>query len=246
MKLYNQKECELSTKLFAIHTSYLKGKCLNLVKSLAKSRDGFQLGRELHKEFEPSTRQSVLAYEQLVSQFEGLSATSYPSALKSATIIKCSDAKLREHIQVTVEDTTTYAQLREVVLNYEKVPFTSAILWRSMRQCAELKNVSDVLKQMKCEQLWNWRIGFVLSNLKTMFGQFLTATHNIRTVGTHFVDPPPMWSVNFKYRTTLVQKVSTAEENHGWIVAEVSGYYLELDMHLAIILVKLMLKEKPA
>ena len=67
----------------------------------------------------------------------------------------------------------------------------------------------------------------------------------IRTVGAHFVDPPPVWSVNFKYRTTLVQKVSTAEEDHGWIVAEVSGNYLELDMHSAIF-VKLMLKEKPA
>jgi len=93
----------------------------------------------LHKEFEPSTRQrflataqtlasypacpkdksvleSVLAYEQLASQFEELSGTSYPSELKD----KCSDAKLREHLQPTIQDTTTYAQLREVVLNYGK------------------------------------------------------------------------------------------------------------------------------
>lgn len=39
-----------------------------------------------------------------------------------------------------------------------------------------------------------------------------------------------MWSVNFKYRTTFVQKVSKAEENHhGWTVADVSRNYLELD-----------------
>ena len=61
----------------------------------------FNFWRELHKEFEPSTRQrflataqtlasypacpkdksvleSVLAYEQLASQFEELSGTSYP------------------------------------------------------------------------------------------------------------------------------------------------------------------------
>ena len=143
MKPYNQEERELSTKLFAILTSYLKGRCLSLVKSLSKSRDGFQLWRELHKEFEPSTRQrslaiaqtlasypafpkdksvleSILAYKQLVPQFEELSGTSYPSELKSATITKCSDAKLREHLQLTIQDTTTYAQLREVVLNYEK------------------------------------------------------------------------------------------------------------------------------
>lgn len=64
--------------------------------------------------------ESILAYKQLVPQFEELSGTSYPSELKSATITKCSDAKLREHLQLTIQDTTTYAQLREVVLNYEK------------------------------------------------------------------------------------------------------------------------------
>ena len=40
----------------------------------------------------------------------------------------------------------------------------------------------------------------------------------MRCVGTHFVDPRPTWAGNFGYRTTLVQKRSLAEEDHGWHV----------------------------
>ena len=36
MKPYNQEERELLTKLFAILTSYLKGRCLSLVKIFVK------------------------------------------------------------------------------------------------------------------------------------------------------------------------------------------------------------------
>jgi hypothetical protein len=82
---------------------------------------------------------------------------------------------------------------------------------------------------MKYEQLWNWRTGFVLSNLKNNVWSVSDGNPYIKTGGTHFADPRPVWSLNFKYRTTLVQKVSTAEEDHGWIMAEVSRNYLELD-----------------
>ena len=58
---YSEVERELSMKLFAILVSYLKGRCVSLVKSLAKSKDGFRLWRALVQEFEPSSRQRSLA-----------------------------------------------------------------------------------------------------------------------------------------------------------------------------------------
>ena len=140
---YSAVEYELSTKLFAILTSYLKGRCVGLVKSLAKEKDGFKLWRALVQEYEPSSRQrslaiaqtlsnypaftnsktvleQILAYEQLVQQFEEISSSVYPAELKIATLVKCSNQKLREYLQLTIGETTTYSQLKETMLGYDK------------------------------------------------------------------------------------------------------------------------------
>ena len=51
----------------------------------------------------------------------------------------------------------------------------------------------------------------------------------LRCISTNYVNPRPAWAANFGYRTTLVQKRSTASEDHGWNVVEVSAKYLELE-----------------
>ena len=51
----------------------------------------------------------------------------------------------------------------------------------------------------------------------------------MRSVGRNFIDPRPVWAGNFGFRTTLVQRRSTAAEDHGWFVVEVSQRYLELE-----------------
>ena len=134
---------DLSTKLYAVLTSYLRGRCSGLVRSFAKSRDGFRLWRAVIAEYEPPSRQrslaiaqalasypsfsstktaleNVLTYESLVQQFEELSGQQYPEELKSATLIRCSESRLREHLQLTVGETSSYGQLREAVLNFDK------------------------------------------------------------------------------------------------------------------------------
>eukprot|EP00435_Cladocopium_sp_Y103_P021125 s485_g5.t1 len=140
---YSDIEQELSVKLFAILASYLKGKCFSLVKSFSKSRDGFKLWRALIAEFEPSTRQrslalaqtlsnypafvnskstmeQILSYEMLVQQLEDASSTVYPSELKIATLVRCAGQRLREYLQLTINDRTTYGQLKETMLSYDK------------------------------------------------------------------------------------------------------------------------------
>ena len=47
---YTERERELSVKLFATLESYLKGRCLSLVKRMATSKDGFKLWRALVQE----------------------------------------------------------------------------------------------------------------------------------------------------------------------------------------------------
>eukprot|EP00435_Cladocopium_sp_Y103_P023304 s2901_g5.t1 len=113
LKPYSPDERDLSTKLYAVLTSYLRGRCVGLVRSFSKTQDGFRLWRALLAEFEPPSRQrslavaqalasyptfssaksaleNVLMYESLVQTFEELSGQTYPEELKAATLIRCS------------------------------------------------------------------------------------------------------------------------------------------------------------
>lgn len=51
----------------------------------------------------------------------------------------------------------------------------------------------------------------------------------MRSVGETFIDPSLVWPAIFAYRTTLIQKRSTSEEDHGWCVVEVSKRFLGMD-----------------
>ena len=140
---FTTEEKELSTKLYTVLATYLKGRCFNMVKAGMKAKNGFLLWRQLHKEFLPSTRQRtlalaqalsayptfpkeksslecVLAFEQMVQQFEESSMSNYPDELKSATLIRCCHAKVREYLQLTVTDSTTYGDIREAILSHDR------------------------------------------------------------------------------------------------------------------------------
>ena len=58
---YNQEETDMSQKLFAVLTSYLRGRCAHLVRAEVKNKDGFRLWHTLCKEYMPNTRQRALA-----------------------------------------------------------------------------------------------------------------------------------------------------------------------------------------
>eukprot|EP00435_Cladocopium_sp_Y103_P043647 s2238_g12.t1 len=165
LKPYSPDEQDLSTKLYAVLTSYLRGRCMSLVRNFAKTKDGFRLWKALVTEFEPPSRQrslavaqalasypsfsssksaleNVLLYEALVQQFEQLSGQCYPEELKAATLIRCSEARLREHLQLTVGETTSYSQLREAVLGFEKASksWTTEAVLKSLNAVPENAN----------------------------------------------------------------------------------------------------------
>ena len=58
---YSPEERNLAHRLYAVLTSYLKGRCGLLCKSMAKSSDGFAVWYQLIREFEPSSQQRALA-----------------------------------------------------------------------------------------------------------------------------------------------------------------------------------------
>ena len=124
-------------------TSYLRGRCSHIIKAFSKSRDGFAIWYQLMREFEPSRQrslalaqalasypvfskdksclESILVYEQTVQQFEESSSTTYPDELKVATLMGCCSSKLREFLQLNIKDSSTYLEVREHIMNYERV-----------------------------------------------------------------------------------------------------------------------------
>ena len=141
---YSAEEKAISKRFYAVLSSYLRGSCLQLVRANYAERDGFRLWFEMIKEFVPSPKQRALAlaqalsqfpafkekssmlegvlqYETLVQQYEAASGQTYPGDLKAATLIRCSPPRLREHLQLSLSDVSTYADVREALLSYERV-----------------------------------------------------------------------------------------------------------------------------
>ena len=141
---YNADERSMAQKLYAVLTSYLRGRCSHMVRAESQLKDGFKLWYNLNQEFLPSTRQrslalaqalgaypvfpkdksaleSKLSYEQLVHEYEQASGSTYPKELMSATLIRCCNPRLREQIQLGISDTTTYADIRDRITSFEKV-----------------------------------------------------------------------------------------------------------------------------
>ena len=83
-----------------------------------------------------SVLESILNYEQLVLEYEQASGTTYPKELMAATLIKCCQPRLREQIQLSITDTTSYVDIREKITSYERV----SKAWTSEQV---LKHVND-------------------------------------------------------------------------------------------------------
>ena len=124
---YKEEDKELAHKFYAVYailSSYLRGRCSSLVRAESENRDGFKLWYDLihlwydlMHEFHPQTKQrtlslaqtlasypsfsakqsmleNILNYETLVDQYEKSSGEKYPSDLKTATLLRCAPQKI--------------------------------------------------------------------------------------------------------------------------------------------------------
>ena len=66
---YNADERQMSQKLFAVLTSYLRGKRAHMVRAAAKNKDRFRLWHSLNQEYMPSTRQRSLVLAQALGAY---------------------------------------------------------------------------------------------------------------------------------------------------------------------------------
>jgi len=63
----------------------------------------------------------------LVLEYEQASGSIDPKELMAATLIKCCQPRLREQIQLSITDSTSYIDIREKITSYERVSNEDAL-----------------------------------------------------------------------------------------------------------------------
>ena len=135
----------MSTKLYSLLSSWLTGTTKQHARdpSISASRNGVVLWKSLLRIYQPSTRsrsltlmQAIHSYlnfvpgvssvaqisklEELVRDYARCSGQIYPREILLSTLLRCIPSLLKEHIHLQLTDRTTYAQVKESVLVYER------------------------------------------------------------------------------------------------------------------------------
>ena len=135
---------DLGIKLHGILTSYLRGAPLHLTRVNTHERNGFQVWKQLCEQFMPASKQrslglaqalatfpplpknkpfleSILQLENLAEQYQAASGQEYPQDLLMSTLLRSSPSEVRRHLQLTVTSRSTYMDVREALLSFERM-----------------------------------------------------------------------------------------------------------------------------
>ena len=138
-----QETQELSTKLYSILVSYLRGPAIQVVRAFSNNRDGFGVWHKLKSLYAPRARPRALAigqaimqhpafstqrsmlenllnFDSLLDQYELASGQPMPDDLAVSTILRCIDAPTRRHLEMVMEDDVTYSKLKERLILLDK------------------------------------------------------------------------------------------------------------------------------
>ena len=139
----NEESKVMGQQLYSILASYLRGPAGQLVRKEAQTRNGFRVWQALQKLFIPRTRQRTMAlgqaimqhpsfssgksmvdnllqFEQLLEQYQYASGHAMAEDLVISTLLKCVDAPTRKHLQLTIDETTTYERLKDLLIQYDR------------------------------------------------------------------------------------------------------------------------------
>jgi hypothetical protein len=130
-----------SAKLYGLLASLCRNRSLNVVRSV-KHADGFEALRQLVLTLRPSSNNRGLALvgaltnwpafnmgqllqPQLLKLEEALeearkAGSTIPDQLQQAILLKCVSGQLRTHLNLAIQETTTFQELREQVLRWDR------------------------------------------------------------------------------------------------------------------------------
>ena len=131
-----------SAKLYGLLASLCRNRSLNVVRSV-KQADGFEALRQLTLTLRPSTNnrglalmaaltawppfnmqqtlqpQLLLRLEEALEEAKKAGST-IPDQLQQAILLKCVSGQLRTHLNLAIQDSTTFSELREQVLKWDR------------------------------------------------------------------------------------------------------------------------------
>ena len=158
-------------KLYGLLASLCRNRSLNVVRSV-KQADGFEALRQLTLILRPSTNNRGLALmaaltswspfnmqqslqPQLLRLEEALeeakrAGSTIPDQLQQAILLKCVSGQLRTHLNLAIEEKTTFSELRERVLRWDR----SQQRWSSL-VFAE----GDGSQPMEIDRIYDWNDG---------------------------------------------------------------------------------------
>ena len=102
-------------------------------------RNGFEAWRQLSQLYKPKTKsrsalmnlppftkdrtllEQVLGLERLRDEYRRSSGAEVPDDLMLSVLVKCLPGHIRQHIQLQLTETSTYAETRRAVVGYESV-----------------------------------------------------------------------------------------------------------------------------
>ena len=139
----NGEEQSRALQLYSIFTGILRGKPLRLLRQ-QEDRNGLEVYRQLLQQFQPSSKsralsllqaymqapmfvkektlhEQVLGLERLRSEYQKCSGEDVSDDLALSILVKCLPNHIRQHIQLQMSDSSTYASVRSYVMSYEVV-----------------------------------------------------------------------------------------------------------------------------
>ena len=116
---------------------------LSITRAVRETENGFLVWQRLRAEYRPLSRQRgmalaqvlatypafprdksvmerILALEEVAHQYNQVTGEDYPKSLLMGTLTRRSPPQLRQHLQLTLQDTSTYRNVKETMLLYEK------------------------------------------------------------------------------------------------------------------------------
>ena len=132
-----------SRQLYGILSTLLKGRPLQVLR-LTHSQHGYEVMRVLHQTFQPRTRsramaiisaimatpafnkqstirEQVHAFERACSEYLKASGKEVSEDIKFSILLRSLPKYLRDHINLSLTEDTTYVQVREQILQFENV-----------------------------------------------------------------------------------------------------------------------------
>ncbi|CAE7886457.1 unnamed protein product [Symbiodinium sp. KB8] len=149
--LMSDAEVERSRKLYSLLCSLLKGRPLLLIKGLESSKNGLEAIRLLRLAMEPQEKtrslallrqlatwtfqsgvglqEQIVKYEEALKMYEDASGKEYPQEMVLATVVNGLKDPLRSQVQMRLTNRTTYAEVKEWVMQFENLnaPWSSSL-----------------------------------------------------------------------------------------------------------------------